>query len=54
MADVEIRGILPAELEQARQLLLDGGWGSRVQDAETFRRLVERSSRALVARSCAP
>jgi ribosomal protein S18 acetylase RimI-like enzyme len=49
MSDVEIRAMLPAETEQARLLLLAGGWEHRVQDADAFRRLVERSSLALVA-----
>jgi ribosomal protein S18 acetylase RimI-like enzyme len=46
---MEIRPIADAEIEAARQLLVDNDWGPRVQDAGTFRLLVSRSQLALVA-----
>ena len=46
---MEIRGIQPGELEQARKLLAGNGWANRVTDADRFRRLVGRSQVALVA-----
>jgi len=46
---MKIRPILPDEIEPARMLLAANGWGSRVEDADRFRELVERSSLALVA-----
>jgi ribosomal protein S18 acetylase RimI-like enzyme len=46
---MEIRPIADAEIEAARQLLVDNDWGPRVQDARTFRLLVSRSQLALVA-----
>lgn len=46
---VQIRPILPAEVEQARLLLVANDWGPRVADPATFRTLVTRSQLALVA-----
>lgn len=46
---MQIRQILPEEVEQARLLLAANGWGPRVQDPEVFRALVSRSQVALVA-----
>ncbi|RZJ10077.1 MAG: N-acetyltransferase [Rubrivivax sp.] len=46
---MEIRSIADHEIEAARQLLMDNDWGSRVQDADTFRLLLSRSQLALVA-----
>ena len=46
---MQVRKIFPEEFEQARQLLVANDWGPRVQDAELFRQLVERSHVALVA-----
>ncbi len=46
---MEIRPIQPDEVEAARQLLMDNAWGPRVQDAEVFRLLLERSQTTLVA-----
>jgi ribosomal protein S18 acetylase RimI-like enzyme len=46
---VEIRTIGEAEVEQARRLLLDNGWGARVADPATFREMLRRSQVALVA-----
>jgi len=46
---MEIRDILPSEIEAARRLLEASGWTHRVSDPEGFRELVSRSQRALVA-----
>lgn len=46
---MQIRPIQPAEIEQARLLLVASNWGSRVADAQTFRELVSRSQIAMVA-----
>jgi ribosomal protein S18 acetylase RimI-like enzyme len=46
---MQIRPILPDEIESARLLLAANAWGSRVQGPATFRELVHRSSLALVA-----
>lgn len=46
---MEIRNIQPSEIEAARRLLEASGWTHRVADAESFRELVARSQRALVA-----
>jgi len=46
---MEIRDILPSEVEAARRLLEASGWTHRVSDPEGFRELVSRSQRALVA-----
>ncbi len=48
-AQVQVRAILPAEVEQARRLLEANGWGSRVADAAVFQELLDRSDLALVA-----
>jgi GNAT superfamily N-acetyltransferase len=46
---MEIRAILPSEVEPARRLLEAAGWAHRVSDPEGFRELVSRSQVALVA-----
>jgi len=46
---MQIRTILPHELEAARRLLQANGWGSRVADPGVFGELVGRSQIALVA-----
>ncbi|MFL6698394.1 MAG: GNAT family N-acetyltransferase [Vitreoscilla sp.] len=46
---MQVRTILPEELEQARLLLAANDWGPRVEDPELFRELVARSQIALVA-----
>lgn len=47
---MQIRPILPAEHEAARALLIAGGWtGRRVEDAQFFGQLLERSQVCLVA-----
>jgi len=46
---LEIRSIQPEEIEAARRLLADNGWGLRVQDPAVFEELLARSQVALVA-----
>jgi len=46
---MEIRNILPSEIEAARRLLEASGWRHRVSDPEGFRELVSSSQLALVA-----
>ena len=46
---MEIREILPPEMEAARRLLQSAGWAGRVSDPARFRELLSRSQRALVA-----
>ena len=46
---MEIRSIQPEEIEAARRLLADNGWGLRVQDPAVFGELLARSQLALVA-----
>lgn len=46
---MEIRAIHASEVEAVRCLLAENGWSNRVADAETFRQLISRSQRAMVA-----
>src|SRR5438105_11738561 len=46
---LEIREILPSEIEAARRLLQAAGWQGAVSNPAQFRRLLSRSQRALVA-----
>lgn len=46
---MQVRPIAAAEIEPARALLADNGWGPRVADPAVFRELVARSQLALVA-----
>ena len=46
---MQIRSVLPAEIEQARRLLAANDWGPRVADPATFRELLARSQISLVA-----
>ncbi len=46
---MQIRPILPSEIEAVRRLLEASGWTHRVSDPENFRELIARSQRALVA-----
>jgi ribosomal protein S18 acetylase RimI-like enzyme len=49
MSAMQIRSIVSADFESARQLLAANGWGERVADPATFETLVGRSQLALVA-----
>jgi ribosomal protein S18 acetylase RimI-like enzyme len=46
---MEVRPILAAEIESARQLLLAAGWDRKVSSTEEFAKLLSRSQLALVA-----
>lgn len=46
---MQIRTILPSEIEAARQLLAGSGWKHRVSNPEHFRELLSRSQVTLVA-----
>ena len=46
---MELRPILPEEVEAARMLLCANAWGPRVSDPAVFRELLARSQVALVA-----
>ena len=46
---MQIRSVLPSEIEAARQLLVESGWKHRVGSHEHFRELLSRSQVALVA-----
>ena len=46
---MKIRAIQPSEIEAARRLLSENGWGHRVSDPALFTRLIANSQRAMVA-----
>ena len=46
---MQVRAILPAEVEAARLLLQANNWGKRVSDPSTFNELLSRSQVCLVA-----
>ncbi|WP_042880527.1 GNAT family N-acetyltransferase [Cupriavidus necator] len=46
---MEIRNLLPEDIEAARQLLIANGWAQRVGGPEKFARLVANSQRVAVA-----
>ncbi len=46
---MEIREIQTSEIEEARRLLVNNGWGHRVVDPDLFSQLVANSQRAFVA-----
>ena len=46
---MQIRSVLPSEIEAARKLLVESGWKHRVGSPEHFRELLSRSQVALVA-----
>ena len=46
---MEIRAIQPAEIEEARALLMhEPGWGARFRSADHFRKLIAKSQRVFV------
>lgn len=46
---MEFRPIAPADYEPVRQFLSDVGWQQRVADPENFRKLMQHTSRTVVA-----
>jgi ribosomal protein S18 acetylase RimI-like enzyme len=46
---VQIRKVLPSEIDAARRLLAAAGWEHRVSNPDQFRELLSRSQVALVA-----
>ncbi|AGW92556.1 MULTISPECIES: GNAT family N-acetyltransferase [Cupriavidus] len=46
---MEIRNLLPEDIEAARQLLIANGWAQRVGGPDKFARLVANSQRVAVA-----
>lgn len=46
---MEIRNLLPEDIEAARQLLAANGWSERVGNPERFARLIANSQRVAVA-----
>ena len=46
---IKFRSIVPHDYEPVRQFLSDAGWQHRVSDSETFKRMMENTSRTVVA-----
>jgi predicted N-acetyltransferase YhbS len=46
---MEFRTIVPDDYEAIRRFLSDAGWQHRVSDPEKFRKMMENTSRAIVA-----
>lgn len=46
---MDVREIHTSEIEEARRLLFENGWGHRVADPKLFSLLVSKSQRAVVA-----
>jgi predicted N-acetyltransferase YhbS len=46
---MELRAITPEDYEAVRQFLAEAGWRQRVSDPERFRKMMERTSRTVVA-----
>lgn len=46
---MEYRSITPADYEAVRLFLSEAGWRHRVSDSEKFKRMIENTSRAVVA-----
>ncbi|QEZ44107.1 GNAT family N-acetyltransferase [Cupriavidus oxalaticus] len=46
---MEIRNLLPGDIEAARQLLIANGWSNRIGGPDKFARLVANSQRVAVA-----
>ncbi len=47
--DLLFRSARLGDYERIRQLLVDTGWGARVQDADRFRRMMEGANRTVIA-----
>ena len=47
--ELTFRSIDIGDYEQIRRLVIDTGWGKRVQDPDRFRRMMEGAGRAVVA-----
>ena len=43
------RSAEPGDYDKIRQLVIDTGWGKRVQDADRFRRMMDGADRTVVA-----
>lgn len=46
---IEYQPIKPEDYDAVRQLLIDSGWQTRVQDSVRFRKMMERADRTVVA-----
>jgi len=46
---LEYRSAEPRDLGSIKQLLIDSGWETRVEDPERFRQMIENASRTIVA-----
>ncbi len=46
---MEFRQVMPDDYERARRFLSEQGWDYRVADAERFRKMMEHTSRAVLA-----
>ena len=46
---MEFRVVVPDDYEAVRRFLSDAGWQHRVSDGEKFKRMLENTSRAIVA-----
>ena len=46
---MEFRSITPADYESVRQFLIGVGWQHRVGDSDSFRKMLEHTSRTVVA-----
>ena len=47
--EITYRRVQIDDYEQVRQLVIDAGWGKRVQDPERFRRMMEGANRTVIA-----
>ena len=46
---MELRAVKPEDYEAVRRFLAEAGWQHRVSDAERFRKMMEKTDRAVVA-----
>jgi ribosomal protein S18 acetylase RimI-like enzyme len=46
---MEFRSVVPADYESVRQLLAESGWPHRVADREKFRKMIDNTSRTVLA-----